>query len=113
MLCARALAAAGAELGQLDAMLGRFPPHWPASSCTEQTIATGVADTLRQLPAGIVKVGGDQQAGAWARRLATHLGLARSTSAGVLGEGRCGGAQASGSALLLPCAQAGVRPAEA
>lgn len=112
VLCSRALLAAGAELGRLDEMLGRFRHHY-SERLHEQTVCyPGVAETLRQLPAEIVKVVATNKPGAWARRLTAHLGLAEHFG-WVLGEDDVGVRKPDPALLLHLCAQAGVRPAEA
>lgn len=112
VLCSRALLAAGAELGRLDDLLGRFRRHYSERLHEQTTCYPGVLETLRQLPAGIVKAVATNKPGAWARRLAAHLGLAAHFQY-VLGEDDVGVRKPDPALLVHLCAQAGVPPAEA
>ena len=112
VLCSRALAAAGAEPGRLEEMLGRFRHHYSERLHEETVCYPGVAETLRRLPAGIVKVVATNKPGAWARRLTAHLGLSEHFG-WVLGEDDIGVRKPDPALLLHLCGQAGVRPGEA
>ncbi len=112
VLVQRALQGAGADLGRLDEVLGRFRYHY-GDRLHELTVCyPGVLETLRQLPADLPKAVATNKPGAWARRLTAHFGLDASLR-WVLGEDDVGARKPDPKLLLHLCERARVAPADA